>query len=553
MKKFLSKYWPAVVLILLGVSICWPLFVRGYFSHHDDLQVMRIFEIRKCFSDFQLPCRWVPDMGYGNGFPLFNYYGPLPYYLGGLVSYLLGYINSVKFIFFISLVFAGISMYLLGKEVFGKAGGFIAGTLYLLAPYRALDAYVRGALSELFALALIPLVFFFILKLIRKPRLGYLLGFILFLSLFLITHNIMTLLFVPALCIWSILYLYLEKGKNFKIVLLAYIISFGLSSFFTIPAFFEKNLVQTESLTRFELDFRAHFVTIKQLFLDRTWGYGASILGPNDTISFQIGWPHWWLVLASLIGILGPRTKKKNRLLGGLLLILFLVSIFMTHNKSAFVWESISVLKFFQFPWRFLSLTIFSASLLGGFVVSLAKEYLQKYVLLAILIVTVTLNWGFFKPGEFYFGLTDKEKLTGAFWEEQQKGAILDYLPKTALEPKEKAPTIPEAKKGSATVENFENRSNKWSFTTEVESQAYIEVPVFYFPEWKVKIDGGDAPLNFENYLGRIGVIVSAGEHAVEGIFTNTPIRTISNIISVLSALAAISLVLYGKNRKIFE
>lgn len=89
MTKFFRKNWAIVTLFVLSFLITWPLFVKGYFSHHDDLQVIRIFEMRKCFSDLQIPCRWVPDMAFGNGAPLFNFYGPLAYYVGGLASFIL--------------------------------------------------------------------------------------------------------------------------------------------------------------------------------------------------------------------------------------------------------------------------------------------------------------------------------------------------------------------------------------------------------------------------------------------------------------------------------
>src|SRR3989304_10348317 len=88
-----------ILLLAFSLLVVWPLFLPGYFSHHDDLQVMRIFEMRRCFEDLQIPCRWVPDMGYGNGFPLFNYYSVLPYYLGAVLSYVLGYIGAAKVLF----------------------------------------------------------------------------------------------------------------------------------------------------------------------------------------------------------------------------------------------------------------------------------------------------------------------------------------------------------------------------------------------------------------------------------------------------------------------
>ena len=131
------------------------------------------------------------------------------------------------------------------------------------------------------------------------------------------------MLFTPILVLFLIYVKFLEKTKNIKALLQSLILGFGLSAFFLVPAFLEKNLVQTETLTRFDLDFRTHFVTVKQLFLDRFWGYGASVLGPNDTISFQIGWPHWWLAGGGLLIFL----KKRNFLMLSLIGI-FLFSIF---------------------------------------------------------------------------------------------------------------------------------------------------------------------------------------------------------------------------------
>src|ERR1035437_9412156 len=201
---FKKNIWLWLIIVLSGLVI-WPLFIKGYFPHQDDLQVMRIFEMRKCFADLQIPCRWVPDMGFGNGFPLFNYYGVLPYYLGAIFSYIVGFVNSAKVLFFIPLILGGISMYFLGSELFGKKSGFIAGVLFLFAPYRALDAYVRGDITESFAISLIPLVFYFSLKLIRNRKLFDFVGLTLSLLFFLTSHNIMTMLFIPVFFVWLLL------------------------------------------------------------------------------------------------------------------------------------------------------------------------------------------------------------------------------------------------------------------------------------------------------------------------------------------------------------
>jgi hypothetical protein len=535
MKNILNKYWPLILFFGLSFLVTWPLLKGGYFSHQDDLQVIRIFEMRRCFSDLQIPCRWVPDMGWGNGIPLFNFYGVFPYYLGAIFSYFVGYITSAKILFFIALIFGSWGIYLLVKSLWGRLAGLTAAVLYMFAPYKALDVYVRGALAESIALAIVPFVFYFAYALITTPtKTKYRVLFTFSLFFFLTTHNIMTTIFLPVLGLWILYWLVIYKWKSFWSVVISTTFGLGLSAFFILPAFFEKNLIQTSSLTRFELDFRANFVKFGQLFWDRSWGYGTSIPGPLGGMSFQIGWPHWFLVLIALILLFVVKAKKSTKILVAGIIGTFLFSIFMTHNKSTFIWTRIDLLKYFQFPWRFLSLSIFTASILGGFIISVVNIKWQSYISLIIIILTVGPNWSYFRPQKFVT-INDTQKLSGQLWDIQKQGALLDYLPLTALEPRVAAPDLPIIASGSATVTNFVNRSNTWEYKAVVKDTAVVEVPVFYFPDWTVTVNGKMYPLSYHNYLGRISITLPAGSYTVKGYFKNTPLRNAANVISIIS------------------
>lgn len=570
-KKLLINYWPILLLLTLSGLIIWPIFQAGYFSHHDDLQVMRIYEMRRCFEDLQIPCRWVPDMGFGNGFPLFNYYGVLPYYIGATLSYFLGYIGAAKALFLIPLVGGGLLMYILGKELFGKVAGLATAVLFMFAPYRALDSYVRGAIAESFGIALAPLMFAFSLRLIRKKSPSNFIGFALSTGLFLLCHNIMTLYFLPVLILWLIFWMVMERSKSYLTVFGALVLGISLASFFLVPAFVEKSLVQTETLTRFGLDFRAHYVGIGQLFLDNSWGYGASEYGPHDTISFQIGWPHWMLatlsvILAILVLVFKNNSKRlslfnlnnqssflKNTYLLGFLSIIFLLTVFLMHNRSIFIWDNLSLLQFSQFPWRLLSLTIFTVSLMGGFLVFIFKGRFNYVIAGVIILITIILNWNFFKPQHFYPNLTDQEKTSGILWRIQQQAGILDYLPKTAEEPKDVAPKTPEVISGEAEVTSLNNRSNKWDFNAKVFKKANIEVPVFDFPNWDVFVNSKEFEHSHRNRLGRIRIDLPPGEYKVAGELTNTPIRTFADALTIIAGVILIGIVIYGKKVKFFK
>lgn len=550
MKKVLVKYWPIFIILALSILIIWPLFLPGYFSHHDDLQVMRIFEMRKCLVDLQIPCRWVPDMGYGNGFPLFNYYSVFPYYIGAVLSFIFGYIVSAKVLFLLPLVAGGVTMYLLAKIFFDKEIAVAVATVYLFAPYRALDSYVRGAVAESFALAITPLVFFFATKLIQDKGYKNFLGLVISLAILLTSHNIMVLFFIPLLLIWMLILL-LKNKDNRRLAVLSLGLGFGLATFFITPAYLEKNLVQIETLIQFDLNFRVHFVTLKQLFLDRTWGYGASILGPVDSLSFQIGWPLWWLASVSCFWLIKSKLKDFTKIvLFALLLITFLFSILMTHNRSIFIWEKIPNLSFVQFPWRFLSLTIFSGSLLTGFTILLFGRKLQRGFVVLIVLTTVLFNWNYFRPEKF-INITDAQKLSGDQWRIQQKAALMDYLPRRVVEPREPAPDKPVVIRGDAIISNFVNKSNRWEFQVRGLRESRIEMPIFDFPQWEVWLDNTKIEYDDNNLLKRVSFKVPAGEFRVKGYFKDSGIRTLSNSITVLSMI--ILIISYAKFRKNFS
>src|SRR3989344_2079142 len=506
--------------------------------------------MRKCIEDFQIPCRWVPDLGFGNGYPLFNYYSVFPYYIGGIASYFLGFIGSAKLLFFIAAALAGISMFLFARGLFGTYPALTSATLYMFAPYRALDIYVRGAVAESFSIAIIPLVFYFAFKLTKEDLPRFKIGFALSFAAFLTSHNIMVVLFFPVISTLLLVWFWKRDSTKVWSLIMSMLLGFGLSAFFTIPAFLEKNLVQIDNLVRLEMDFRAHFVSLYQLFLDREWGYGASFPGTADTISFQIGWPHWFLVIGSIFSLLFVKNWGRRLLIFYCaLLLIFGGSLFMTHILSVFIWEQIGMLRFAQFPWRFLALAIFSASLLGGFLLYNFKRPLKQVTAVALIFAAVVFNWGYFKPQEFYLNLIDQEKLSGLMWETQQRAAILDYLPSQSVEPLETAPDMPIIVEGEAKIKNFKNRSNKWTFEAEVKKDAKIEVPVFDFPNWQVFVNDRQIKHSDKNYLGRISFTLNPGNYLVLGKFENTLIRTIANVISFVSILVII-FILYGKIRK---
>src|SRR5436309_1991045 len=83
---FIKKHWEILLILVLSIFTVLPLFAAGLFPVHDDTQVARVYEMKTALADGMFPVRWAPDLGYNYGYPIFNFYGPLAYYVGGFIN-----------------------------------------------------------------------------------------------------------------------------------------------------------------------------------------------------------------------------------------------------------------------------------------------------------------------------------------------------------------------------------------------------------------------------------------------------------------------------------
>lgn len=576
LKRVLKKenFWPLVIVVCAAILASRTLiFQKGYFNMHDDLQMMRQLSLEKCFLDLQIPCRWIPDMGYGFGFPLFNFYPPLPYLVGELFRLVgFSFITTAKLTFALSIILSGVGMYYLAKEIFGKYGGILSAVFYIWAPYHSVDVYVRGAMNESWALVFFPLIFLFGYKLIveKKDVVKWIILLALaYFGLF-TSHNLMILIFTPFFAIWSLLWIYLKKSwSKIPSLVIAGIGSLGLSAFFTIPALAENKFTWLKSQIGGYFDYTAHFVTIKQLLISRFWGYGPSVWLEGDGMPFQIGQVHWILSILIIAFfffrfIKSWRSKKLSVTPNDLIvLFLFLMgwsTAFMTHSKATPIYQAVPILALVQFSWRFLTLVTFAFSFMAGAVILAVDKKIVKHVVIVLSLITVALNWSYFLPEHGKMGkLTDEEKFSGAAWDLQQTAGIYDYLPLTAKEaPKGPKKVLAEAvdvngdpSKRQDQLSKFDQGTNWARFTVNTDKDIKVRISVFEFPGWIVKMDGNKV----EKYVpetekwGRMWVDVPAGEHTIIAEFKDTPVRTLSNLLSLISWFALAGIVISRRSR----
>ena len=154
MKTNLKYYLLGLLLVL--PSFYW-LFNTNYWNMHDDMQILRQLELEKCLDAGQFPCRWSPDPGYQFGYPLLNFYPPLPYLFGQIFrSAGFSFVMSIKMVAVLQFVFSYSAMYALGLFLGGGLTGLLAAVFYTYLPYHAVNVYIRGAMNEAWAGVFFP-------------------------------------------------------------------------------------------------------------------------------------------------------------------------------------------------------------------------------------------------------------------------------------------------------------------------------------------------------------------------------------------------------------
>jgi hypothetical protein len=524
------KKWSFVLVLILSLGAVWPFFYSGFFPMHDDTQVVRVYEMSQALRDGQFPVRWVADLGYGYGYPIFNFYAPLPYYFGAFFN-LIGFdaLLATKIMFVFGIIFSGLTMYFLARRFWGEVGGIVAGIFYIYAPYHAVDIYVRGAVGEFWAMAFTPLVFWGLAKIFYREQNGVLIGG-LGLAGVILSHNLTALMLLPFLVLSGLFaFFFSGKRKLFAIdSLLLTLCGLSLSAFYWLPALTEMGLTRVSEQIGGGANFRDHFVYLDQLWAS-PWGFGGSAPGRLDGMSFIIGKLHFLVGLLSLFWL----SRRGVIILGWGFLIL---AVFLLTGYSNFLWASLPVMAFLQYPWRFLAMVILAISFLAGaFFLFLSKRG-KLFLGVGLSLVMISLNLKYFRPQNF-LNKTAADYLAreNILWTTSRISD--EYLPKDFLRPQKKEEVAwqkLEILQGKGVLKRQKVRSNQQFFDLEAKTEGEVVLNTAFFPGWRVLVDDQEREPIVKS--GRMEVFLPTGTQRLEVKFVNTNLRNLANLISLTSA-----------------
>lgn len=383
-----EKYYSVIFILIASIFVCLPLMSKNIDMTYDDgiQHIARLMGTYQSLQEGQTNIMSNFCNGFGYSWNIF--YSPLTAFLPLIFKILgLSFTLCIKLFMFLVVFLSGYFMYLFTKKITKNNNmAIIAGILYIFAPYRLTDMYIRNALPELTSFVFLPLVFLGIYNIFNEEENKKYLLAIGAIGLIL-THTVITMYIAIIALIYVLIDIKKLKDKNIlKVLIINILLILVITSFFWVPLLEHKlsanyevfkpgRMERTEVLISYKLDFY-------RLFFTKT----------NDYMFYNIG-------LVTLIGlILTPIAIKKLKdepyyklyifmLVTGIILAIMTLKIFPFEHMPP-------ILKMIQFTFRLLEFTSFLFAFVSAInIVTVCKVNLRELIILLVALMILIIPY----------------------------------------------------------------------------------------------------------------------------------------------------------------
>jgi hypothetical protein len=528
-----------------------PLVRSGFPAGHDaPAHLTYTYLFNRALDEGQFPVRWVDGVRPGQSQPLFNFYQPGLYYLIELTHLLVPSLAlSLKITVIIAWALGATFMYLLFKNL-GWLPGVLAASLFACSPYILLDVFVRAAYPELVAVTIAPGLLWALDRAIADSRCFHVATVASLTALGLLCHLPTFLVFSPLFVVAvGTGFMNPDRRRHALVATLACAIGAGMSAFYVLPAISELHLTRMRELTSNYFDYHRHFVAPPQ-WVRYSWAYGASTEGTNDQMSFQIGVAQLVAIAGAVTGLVWLVASRRARATAWAIagwLTVVACALFLMTEQALSVWETIPVLAYLQFPWRLLMVVTVASGALGAYTLSIVpNRSLQAVVVLVAAVGQFALVHTYARPRTYIpRAEMDIDQSGWKYKRSAYEAAFVEpgYFPASARTPPPMGLPDWQITSGRAEVTSEEKTAVQIVLTVDADTDAVVRLSSHAFPGWRVTVDGRAMTPRSTPGLGLLEVPVSRGRHVVEARFTNTPVRTIANAVSVASVVALVAFV----------
>jgi uncharacterized membrane protein len=539
LKHFKNKFIAAILIALSIVAVLSLIHPGLPITHDGQDHVARIANFYQNLIEGNLIPRWGANLNWGYGHPILEFLYPLPSYISS-VFHLVGFslVDSVKIVNGLGMVMSLVFMFFWLKQFLGKESALLGAFVYTYAPYRFVDLYVRGDIGETLAFAFVPLVLYFMFKLYKKSEIKYMALGALSLAFLILAHNAIALITVPFIFFYGLYLIWLSKFNKSLIINLSslIILGFSLSAFFWAPALLEGKFTLRNIVTKG--GYLSRFVNFKDLV------YGSWSFGGSGIFTQQLGIAQWLgLILSPILALVLWFKKDKNYILVIGCLVYTLLAIFLMLPISNFIWARIMLLQNFQFPWRFLAITVLSTAILAALIIERIPKKLQLIIVIVIIAIILLVskdylkaNGYLYKSANFYTGVYSGTTDTGEsspIWSIR----FMEQAPKAHLEVLD----------GQAQIKELSRNSTIHNYQITVTKKTLFEENTLYFPGWTIKANNIPTEIQFQNmqYRGTMLFFLDKGEYNLQVKYSETKLRLVSDLLSLISVITIAGLFIF--------
>ncbi len=567
----MRRWVPFLLMAFAVLAATLPLWWQPapYFVMDDGLgHLFRILEFDRVVHEGFFYPRWAPDLAFGYGYPVFNFYAPLTDYLAeSLHIFGLTLTDAIKAILALTVLLAAIGAFVLGTDLYRDHReqrwiGALIASAYVLFPYLLLDLYTRAAIAEALAAAMLPWLVWVWRRLLHDQSIGSVILAALVSAALVLTHNLTALVAAPLLGVylfWEWVHLPARRRlRAFWTGLLAVLLGALLAAIYWLPLFAELPLVgMSRADQQLQVLLGENFLSLRDV-VQFSWAY------QYGGAPFPLALTPIVLGLVSALGVLFLARDQRAKGTTLFFSAAAWVSMVLMVDWTKGLWLALPLLRSIQFPWRLSVFIGFGVALaIGGLAACLLQgKWLNELraratraadgIGLAFVAIAVgLLVW----VGVSNLSPRRMNNLQGDVglpqlvrFEMNSKpiglGSMNEYMPLTVQAlPRRLNPV---AVDGTApTIRLEEYTAVRRSFTISTSQPISMSLHAFYFPDWRVMSDDRLVHAYPSTPMGLLTLDVPTGSHRIVVELEDSAPRQIGTWLSfagmlVLLALAAV-------------
>ncbi|CCZ17943.1 putative uncharacterized protein [Clostridium sp. CAG:780] len=538
-----------ILIIIASIIISIPLANKSLNIYRDDgiQHICRIIGTEQTLADKQFLPMIMSNLCNNFGYSWNIFYSPLTAYMSVVLRiFNFSYVNCLKLCMFVIVLLSGLTMYKLTLRITkNKKLATLASIIYILAPYRITDMYIRTALAELASFIFIPIVFEGLYIIVNEEKKSYKLA--LGAAGLILTHQVIAM-YTVIIC-FAYLIVFFKKLKS-KTVLK----NVGVNLLFCIlmTSFYWVGLLQHYFSTSYEVFVPGRMEREEVLIFYKAKFSQLFITSSEQTMIYAIG-------LLSVIGlVLTPIAYKKIPEEYKKTYMFFLITgiVLIGMTLKIFPFEKLpQALTMLQFTFRLFTFTSF----FFAFVVATNFAILIKNFKTLDIVVLLTISILLLVPykSKLDFNLKDnEERLINGVRITENTGRVhagmasMEYLPTKAFK---NLKYIANRKDEVIVLDNNEavisdytkQASNMNCKISNINKETTIELPYIYYLGYRVYADGQEIKYT-ESDNGFIQINI-AKDSQIKVKYLGTNEMLISYAVSIISFATII--VLNHKNK----